>query len=131
MTTAFAMRAYRQVESQGIPGEKLYLLGLDGILEYLRRAEGALKGGGDMAVKGESLGKAYRLVEHLLAALPEEGAATGQPDLGERLAGIYRYLLDRLAQANIFDDAQAVEDCRAVVTTLRESWQGAVVAAAD
>jgi len=33
MTTAFAMRAYRQVESQGIPGEKLYLLGLDGILE--------------------------------------------------------------------------------------------------
>jgi hypothetical protein len=37
---AFAMRAYRQVENQGIAGDKLYALGLDGILEYLRRAEG-------------------------------------------------------------------------------------------
>ena len=40
---AFAMRAYRQVENQGIAGDKLYALGLDGILEYLRRAEAALR----------------------------------------------------------------------------------------
>ena len=131
MTTAYAVRAYRQVESQGIPGEQLYLLGLDGILEYLRRAEAALRGTGDRAAKCESLGKAYRLVEHLLAALPGDDGVAAESGLGARLVGIYRYLLDRLAQANIFDDVRAIEDCRTVVKALRDSWQGATAAATD
>ena len=37
---AFATRAYRQVENQGIPADKLYVLGLDGILEYLLLNQG-------------------------------------------------------------------------------------------
>ncbi len=119
MTTAYALRAYRQVEGQGVPGEKLFMLGLDGVLEYLRRAEAALQQG-DLAAKGAALGRAYQLVEHLLAALPEPAAE--QQQLGQRLERIYRHLLDRLAHANIFDDPQAMAECREVVQALRESW---------
>ena len=121
---AFATRAYRQVENQGIPGEKLYALGLDGILEYLRRAEAALRNpnGKDLPLKGQSLSRASQLVEHLLAALPD-GAVLAEQPVGERLERVYLYLLNRLAQANIFDDLQAIEDCRMVVTALRDSWQ--------
>ncbi|WP_449370421.1 flagellar export chaperone FliS [Thiomonas sp.] len=120
---AFAMRAYRQVENQGIAGDRLYALGLDGILEYLRRAENALRNpnGKDLPLKGQSLGRAYQIVEHLLAALPD-AAQPGEQPVGERLARIYTYLLERLAQANIFDDLQAIDDCRTVVTALRDSW---------
>ena len=129
---AFAMRAYRQVENQGVAGDKLYVLGLDGILEYLRRAESALRnpGGKDLPLKGQSLGRAYQLVEHLLAALPDGPDEAKQP-VGERLTRIYTYLLGRLAQANIFDDLQAIDDCRTVVTSLRDSMlQGLEQAAA-
>ncbi|MDE2121308.1 MAG: flagellar protein FliS, partial [Betaproteobacteria bacterium] len=56
-----------------------------------------------------------------LVALPEQGSGESG-DLSQRLAGIYRYLLDRLGQANIFDDTEALDDCAAVVTTLRDSW---------
>ncbi|WP_079415114.1 flagellar export chaperone FliS [Thiomonas intermedia] len=129
---AFAMRAYRQVETQGVAGDKLYVLGLDGILEYLRRAETALRhpDGKDLPLKGQSLGRAYQLVEHLLAALPDGQQLAEQP-VGERLSRIYTYLLGRLAQANIFDDLQAIDDCKTVVTALRDSWhQGLEQAAA-
>ncbi|CUA96725.1 flagellar export chaperone FliS [Thiomonas bhubaneswarensis] len=129
---AFATRAYRQVENQGIPADKLYVLGLDGILEYLRRAEAALRqpDGKDLPLKGQALGRAYQLVEHLLAVLPDGPQLAEQP-VGERLERIYTYLLARLAQANIFDDLQAIEDCRTVVTALRDSWlQGLEQAAA-
>ena len=129
---AFAMRAYRQVENQGIAGDKLYALGLDGILEYLRRAEAALRNpdGKDLPLKGQSLGRAYQLVEHLLAVLPDGQQLAEQP-VGERLSRIYTYLLGRLAQANIFDDLQAIDDCKTVVTALRDSWhQGLEQAAA-
>lgn len=118
MTTAYALRAYRQVEGQGVSGEKLFMLGLDGVVEYLRRAEAALQQG-DLAAKGAALGRAYQLVEHLLAALPEP---TAEQPLGQRLQRIYRHLLDRLAHANIFDDALAMAECRDLVRALRESW---------
>lgn len=129
---AFAMRAYRQVENQGIPADKLYVLGLDGILEYLRRAEVALRhpDGKDLPLKAQALGRAYQLVEHLLAVLPDGPQLAEQP-VGERLERVYTYLLARLAQANIFDDLQAIQDCRTVVTALRDSWRQGLEQAAD
>jgi flagellar protein FliS len=124
---AFAMRAYRQVENQGIPADKLYVLGLDGILEYLRRAEAALRdpAGKDLPRKGQALARASALVEHLLAVLPD-GAQPDEQALGARLERVYGYLLTRLAQANIFDDLQAIDDCRTVVTALRDAWVAAI-----
>ena len=120
MNTAVALNAYRQVGQQGVQDERLLVLGLDGILEYLRRARSAIR---ERALdrKVQSMTRAYQIVEHLLVALPEPGS-NDSGDLSQRLAGIYRYLLERLGQANIFDDTAALDDCAAVVTTLRDSW---------
>lgn len=119
MSAGLAVQAYRQVGQQGVPEDKLLVLGLDGILEYLRRAKIAIaEGAGDRKV--QALGKSYQIIEHLLAALPSNDAQ--QSELGVRLESIYKYLLERLSQANIFDDVQALEDCGSVVSTLRDSW---------
>ncbi len=119
MSAGLAVQAYRQVGQQGVPEDKLLVLGLDGILEYLRRARAAIaEGAADRKVL--ALSKSYQIVEHLLAALPPDDAQ--QSTLGTRLGGIYKYLLERLGQANIFDDVQALDDCGAVVTALRDSW---------
>ena len=120
MNTAVALNAYRQVGQQGVQEERLLVLGLDGILEYLRRARSAIR---ERALdrKVQSMTRAYQIVEHLLVALPESGSAE-DGELSRRLGGIYRYLLDRLGEANIFDDLQALDDCTQVVTVLRDSW---------
>ena len=120
MNTAVALNAYRQVGQQGVQDERLLVLGLDGILEYLRRARSAIR---ERALdrKVQSMTRAYQIVEHLLVALPESGSAE-DGELSRRLGGIYRYLLDRLGEANIFDDLQALDDCTQVVTVLRDSW---------
>ncbi len=120
MSAGLAVNAYRQVARQGIPEDKLLVLGLDGVLEYMRRAKAAI-GGGALADKVFALNRAQQLVEHLLAALPEEGDAQ-RGALTQRLAGIYRYVLERLYHANIFDDTAALDDCAAVVVALRDSW---------
>ena len=120
MSAGLAVNAYRQVARQGVPEDKLLVLGLDGILEYMRRAKAAVDGGA-LADKVFAMNRAQQLVEHLLAALPDEGDAQ-RGALTQRLAGIYRYLLERLYHANIFDDVAALDDCAAVVSALRDSW---------
>ena len=120
MSAGLAVNAYRQVARQGVPEDKLLVLGLDGILEYMRRAKAAVDGGA-LADKVFAMNRAQQLVEHLLAALPEEGDAQ-RGALTQRLAGIYRYVLERLYHANIFDDTAALDDCAAVVVALRDSW---------
>ncbi len=120
MSAGLAVNAYRQVARQGIPEDKLLVLGLDGVLEYMRRAKAAIDGGA-LADKVFALNRGQQLVEHLLAALPEEGDAQ-RGALTQRLAGIYRYVLERLYHANIFDDTAALDDCAAVVVALRDSW---------
>jgi flagellar protein FliS len=120
MSAGLAVNAYRQVARQGVPEDKLLVLGLDGILEYMRRAKAAIDGGA-LADKVFAMNRAQQLVEHLLAALPDEGDAQ-RGALTQRLAGIYRYLLERMYHANIFDDTAALDDCAAVVGALRDSW---------
>lgn len=120
MSAGSAVQAYRQVARQGVSEERLLVLGLDGILEYLRRARAAI-GVGDLATKVLAMNKSQQIVEHLLASLPESDSVEAGP-LAARLEGIYRHLLEQLAQANIFDDVQAIDDCAAIVTALRDSW---------
>ncbi len=120
MSAALAVNAYRQVAKQGVSDENLLVLGLDGILEYMRRARTAITEQ-DVARKAPAMMKAYQIVEHLMAALPTPEESPDAP-LRIRLEGIYRFLLERLAQANIFDDIQALDECKDVVVALRDSW---------
>ena len=114
-----AMQAYRQVGNQGLSSDRLVLLGLDGILEYLRRARLAIEEG-DLTIKAQSMDKAYQLTAHLLASIDFENGG----EIAQNLDSLYRFLLNQLAQANIFDDLQALDACRPVVEDLRDAWRG-------
>ncbi len=116
---ATAMLAYRQVGNQGLSSDRKVLLGLEGILEYVRRARVAIETG-DISAKAQSMDKAYQITEHLLASVDFERGG----DIAPNLDSLYRYLLQQLAQANIFDDLQALDDCRPVLEGLRDAWRG-------
>jgi flagellar protein FliS len=113
------MQAYKQVGNQGVSSDRLVLLGLEGVLEYIRRARLAIQAK-DMSAKADSMDKAYQLTAHLLASVNfEEGG-----EIAKNLDSLYRFLLNRLAQANIFDDLQALDACQPVLVDLRDAWRG-------
>ncbi|MDR7927850.1 flagellar export chaperone FliS [Acidithiobacillus thiooxidans] len=119
VATAAAMQAYKQVGNQGISSDRLVLLGLEGILEYSRRARLAIQTK-DLSVKADSMDKAYQLTAHLLASVNFEQGG----EIAKNLDSLYRFLLNQLAQANIFDDLQALDACQLVLVDLRDAWRG-------
>lgn len=119
LATAAAMQAYKQVGNQGVSSDRLVLLGLEGILEYIRRARLAIQAK-DLSAKADSMDKAYQLTAHLLASVNFEQGG----EIAKNLDSLYRFLLNQLAQANIFDDLQALDDCQPVLVDLRDAWKG-------
>ncbi len=119
VATAAAMQAYKQVGNQGISSDRLVLLGLEGILEYIRRARLAIQAK-DLSAKADSMDKAYQLTAHLLASVNFEQGG----EIAKNLDSLYRFLLNQLAQANIFDDLQALDACQPVLIDLRDAWRG-------
>ncbi|PKY11252.1 flagellar export chaperone FliS [Acidithiobacillus marinus] len=117
--TAAAMQAYKQVGNQGVSSDRLVLLGLEGILEHIRRARLAIMAH-DISSKAESMDKAYQLTAHLLASVNFEQGG----EIAKNLDSLYRFLLNQLAQANIFDDLQALDACQPVLEDLRDAWRG-------
>ncbi|MDT7836571.1 flagellar export chaperone FliS [Aquabacterium sp. OR-4] len=90
----------------------------DGFVVAVNRARGAIRGG-DVALKGESIGHALRIVdEGLKSALNlKEGGK-----LASDLSDLYAYICVRLAQANIGSDEAALEECLSLIQPLREAW---------
>ena len=105
---------------RGLPGDRtdgLILLGLEGIVEYMRRIRMAIERR-DAAAKKSAMERAQQIVQHLLVNLDED-LPTEQL---LRLDSLYRYLLLKLAHANLFNEAQAILACRPIVDDLRGLW---------
>ncbi|MCE5388103.1 MAG: flagellar export chaperone FliS [Acidithiobacillus sp.] len=119
LTSSNAVQAYRQVGQQGVSTDRLVLLGLEGILEYLRRAEMAMQAH-DLSAKAAAMDRAYQLTAHLLASVDHERGG----EIASNLDLLYRFVLEKLSLANIFDDLEALRACRPVLEDLRDGWRG-------
>lgn len=112
--------AHVEVESQ-IPEadpHRLILMLMDGFLEAVARARGALRDG-NVQVKGESICKATRIIgEGLQTALdiPRGGK------LAEDLEALYDYIVIKLTKANLHNDDAAMAECADLLRPIREAW---------
>jgi flagellar secretion chaperone FliS len=85
----------------------------------MARARGALAQG-DIVAKGQAIAKALAIVgEGLRASL---NVAEGGK-LARDLDQLYGYIELRLTQANLRNDAAAIEECVALLRPLHEAWQ--------
>lgn len=90
----------------------------DGFVVAVNRARGAIRGG-DIALKGESIGHALRIVDEGLKSalnLKDGGKLAGD------LSDLYAYICVRLTQANLRSDEALLEECLALMQPLREAW---------
>jgi flagellar protein FliS len=97
---------------------QLVLMLFDGFLEAIAQGRGAMRGG-QIAAKGQALGRAVRILEEgLRAGLDLRAGGSLARDLDD----LYGYLTMQLTLANLRDDEARLDECQQLVTPLREAW---------
>lgn len=102
------------------PGQVLVML-YDGLLRFLREAQAAMAAKNTPRV-GERIGRALKILEHLLGSLDPKHA----PKLCEHLQGLYMFCMRHLVRANIEKDSAKVDDVIRMLAPLRDAWATAV-----
>ncbi|WP_101927729.1 MULTISPECIES: flagellar export chaperone FliS [Luteimonas] len=129
MTPRHYAQQYRQSQLEGAVMDadphKLVALLLAGACERLRLAEAFLERG-DPARKGKALGEACAIIGHLNGSLDHEAGG----EVAGNLSSLYDYVLRRLTEANLHNDASALRECLELLGEIDSAW-AAIRPAAD
>lgn len=97
---------------------KLVAMLFDGYFESIARAKAALAAR-QIEVKCREISRAARIVDEGLKASLD---LTGGGALAADLSDLYSYISLRLTQANLKNDAAALDECTSLMQPLREAW---------
>ncbi|MES2959468.1 MAG: flagellar export chaperone FliS [Pseudomonadota bacterium] len=89
-----------------------------GFVDAVAQAKGAMQSG-QVEAKCKAIGRAARIVDEGLKASLDIG---GGGALAADLADLYAYVTLRLTQANLRNDAHALDECLALMQPLRQAW---------
>jgi flagellar secretion chaperone FliS len=113
---------YRQIGVQtGVAGaspHQLVLMLYDGYNDSVNDARAAMQAG-LMEAKGKAIGRALRIVDEGLKASLDVKAGGA---MAENMMAVYAYVLRRLSEANLSNDAQVLDECLRVMEPLRSAW---------
>jgi len=98
------------------PG-KLILMLFDGAVGFLNQGKTCLQEE-RYEEKGRLLMRAHAVVSELLHCLNEEKGG----EIAIRLQAIYVYILQRIIDADLKKEVEAVDECVALLSELREAW---------
>ncbi|KGT96006.1 flagellar protein FliS [Erwinia typographi] len=117
-TKAYAKIGVESAVMSATPDQLVTLL-FDGALSALVRSRLFLLDG-NIAGKGESLSKAINIIENGLKLGLEENRGD---ELADNLAGLYRYMVHRLLQANLHNDAEAILEVETLLRNIADAWK--------
>ncbi|MGL5103539.1 MAG: flagellar export chaperone FliS [Plesiomonas sp.] len=116
------LQAYKKVsvdsQLQSASPHKVILMLLNGAIERLVQAKAAMQMG-NIAVKGERLGKAMDIIANLQACLSEDEGG----DIAKNLAKLYEYMQNQLLSANIHNDAKTLDEVMTLLTEIKIAWE--------
>ncbi len=98
------------------PG-KLLVMTYDAAIRFARTAQQKMLSG-DLYEQSTNIGKVQNILLELMSSLNP----TVDQQLTANLDALYTYMFDKLTQANIHDDAQAVDEVVNILTELRTTW---------
>ena len=117
---ARAAKVYRQVDLESASKSQI----LDRLyMRFLRDCDDAKDAIAESNVEErvKAINHGNQIIMELIAALDHELA----PDLCGNLAALYDYVLDRLAQANVQNNAEFLDQASVVVNQLRDAFSEA------
>jgi len=117
MTRSDGYAQYHENQLMTASPAKLLLAAYDGAIRFCRVAEEKMEQR-EYADQSIYLNKAIAIVCELASTLKEDV----DPKLVGRLKSLYAYVLDRLAQALLNDDTEALREGIGVLSQLRDAW---------
>jgi flagellar protein FliS len=122
MNTVLQLQAYKQNEiATADPGTVLLML-YQGAIDSLNRAAMHLAEG-KMAEKGKCVLRANDIINQFLASLDYDVGG----ELAQNLEGLYRFMLEQILIANVNNDPKTFKMVAALLSTLKQGWESAVV----
>ncbi|HCT4762251.1 TPA: flagellar export chaperone FliS [Pseudomonas aeruginosa] len=121
MNAMAAMRQYQNVSTQAqaidASPHRLIQMLMEGGLTRMAQARGALERG-EVALKGELIGKAIAIVGGLREGLDFEAGG----ELAANLDCLYAYMSMRLTEANLKNDAGKLEEVSELLRNIKSGW---------
>ena len=121
MNPMLALRQYQKIGSQAQTSEasphRLVQMLMEGGLDRIAQAKGAMARG-DVANKGIFIGKAIAIIGGLREGLDLENAT----DALRNQDNLYHYMMKRLAEANIKNNAKMLDEVAGLLITVKEGW---------
>lgn len=121
MNAMTALRQYQTVNTQAQLHEasphRLIQMLMEGGLSRLAQARGAIERG-QVGQKGELIGKAIDIICGLRGALDMEQGG----ELAVSLDGLYAYMVSRLIEANVHNDAAPLEEVAQLLRNVKAGW---------
>jgi flagellar protein FliS len=97
---------------------QLILRLLQGALDRITSARGHMQRR-EIALKGEALGRAVRMIDGLRACLDHNNGG----DIATNLAALYEYMTRRLTEGNLRNDPRALDEVADLLDEIRTSWE--------
>lgn len=117
MTTFNPYGSYRENQVTTASRGQLLLMTYDGMLRFLEEGRQAMR-----ASRYEAQNAHITRTQSLLLELLMTLNRAVDPVLTDRLERLYRYMYDRLTEANVRDDEQALTEVAGMLASLREAW---------
>jgi flagellar secretion chaperone FliS len=121
MNARSALGAYKATKNQSAiddasPHQLIAIL-LEGALARVATAAGAM-GRGEVALSGESIGKAIGIIDSLRVSLdPEQGG-----EIAGNLSALYDYMTRRLLEANATKDPDMLGEVAVLLKEIKAAW---------
>jgi flagellar protein FliS len=115
--TTYADNEYWRNQFLSASRERLLVMTYDGALRFLRSAASAMEQR-DLEAQHLNITKAQAIVLELLCSLDH----SVNSQLAGNLDRLYRYVYDRLTEANVHDRMEALREAERLLSELREAW---------
>lgn len=118
---AYAMKQYQTVNvhaqvTEASPHRLIQML-FEGGLQRIAQARGAMQHG-NIALKGELIGKAMGIVSGLRDALDVDKGG----EMANNLDSLYAYMLKQLSMANLKNDPALLDEVAKLLREVKEGW---------
>jgi flagellar protein FliS len=126
--SGLGLQHYRNVGAYGNLAEaspvQVVQVMLDAVLSRIAEASGHLERG-EVAAKGEKLGKALAIIEALMLGLDKERGG----DLAQNLERLYDYASRTLLKANLENRPELLKEVISLLREIKVGWDGIATAA--
>ncbi len=112
-----SLATYRDTDVGTANRLKLLIMLYEGAIRFCRQAEQAMHDG-NVAIKGEMIGKALAIINELRSTLDHSHA----PEVSNNLENLYEFIHERLLKANVNNDLAPLMDAVRIIKVLHSAW---------